>query len=75
MPRAQDDSGQAHDDASTSGTGVWQILWNKGGVPQRLAFEASQGTRENLHRHTERWLGQVNEGAGAAVQGRPSEDE
>lgn len=60
------------DGASTSdATGVWQIMWDKDGTPQRLAFESSQATRESIHRHTQRWLGEVSgaspEGAGTGV--------
>ncbi|GLC63348.1 hypothetical protein PLESTF_000026700 [Pleodorina starrii] len=49
---------------SGGGTGVWQMLWSKNGIPQRQAFEASRSTREALHRHTQRWLGEVDEEAG-----------
>lgn len=37
-------------------TGVWQILWRSGGMQQRLTFQATQETREFLHKHTARWL-------------------
>ena len=30
--------------AGDQAMGVWQILWSKGGVPQRQAFEASVAT-------------------------------
>ncbi|GIL45755.1 hypothetical protein Vafri_2909 [Volvox africanus] len=59
------ESGDGQSGASTSGgTGVWQILWSKNGIPQRQAFEASRATREALHRHTQRWLGEVDGGPG-----------
>ncbi|KAG2432902.1 hypothetical protein HXX76_008633 [Chlamydomonas incerta] len=48
--------------AGDQAMGVWQILWSKSGVPQRQAFEASVATREALHRCTQRWLGNVDEG-------------
>ncbi|KAF8069683.1 Oxr1 [Scenedesmus sp. PABB004] len=51
------------------GTGVWQILWRSGGLQQHLAFEATQDTREALHRHTARWL--HGSAAGAADDAPP----
>ncbi|PNW77505.1 hypothetical protein CHLRE_10g439550v5 [Chlamydomonas reinhardtii] len=57
-PKDFDEDAAAGDQAM----GVWQILWSKGGVPQRQAFEASVATREALHRCTQRWLGQVDDG-------------
>ncbi|KAG2501203.1 hypothetical protein HYH03_001017 [Edaphochlamys debaryana] len=61
---ADADERGAQEGTSTSepggGTGVWQMLWSKSGVPQRQPFEASRSTREALHRHTQRWLGQVD---------------
>ncbi|MEW5302662.1 MAG: hypothetical protein WDW36_005424 [Sanguina aurantia] len=51
--------------ASSSGT--WQILWKRGEVPQRLVFEASNVTREKIHEHTSRWLGEDGRGAELSV--------
>lgn len=42
--------------SGTTATGVWRILWRSGGLQQHLTFEATQETREALHRHTNRWL-------------------
>lgn len=42
------------------GRGVWKILWRGGGMQQQLSFEATHTTREVLHRHTLRWLGEAD---------------
>ncbi|KAF6253531.1 TLD-domain-containing protein [Scenedesmus sp. NREL 46B-D3] len=44
------------DKQGTAATGMWRILWQSGGLQQHLTFEATQETREALHRHTHRWL-------------------
>jgi hypothetical protein len=62
--------------AGSTATGIWRILWNSGGMQQHLTFEATQETREALHRHTNRWLhGASNSGddynGAAAAAGEP----
>ncbi|GFR42419.1 hypothetical protein Agub_g3322 [Astrephomene gubernaculifera] len=52
-------SSSGGDGGGGGGSGVWQMLWSAKGVPQRQVFEASHATREALHRHTQRWLGEV----------------
>ncbi|KXZ47059.1 hypothetical protein GPECTOR_38g296 [Gonium pectorale] len=64
---AEERGGQDGTSTSGGGRGVWQMLWSKNGVPQRQAFEASVSTREALHRHTQRWLGQLDEVPGEAT--------
>ncbi|GIL71915.1 hypothetical protein Vretimale_619 [Volvox reticuliferus] len=58
----KDDAESGDGQSGASSSGVWQILWSKNGIPQRQAFEASRATREALHRHTQRWLGEVDSG-------------
>uniref|UniRef100_A0A7S0YI88 Oxidation resistance protein 1 n=1 Tax=Polytomella parva TaxID=51329 RepID=A0A7S0YI88_9CHLO len=47
-------------DLAPSFTGIWQVIWNKGGINQRLSFEASHSTRNILHQRMEHWLGESN---------------
>lgn len=56
--------------------GYWQILWRQAEQPpNRLVFEASQATRESLHKHTERWIGEEVPDHDDSVQPAAAPDE